>query len=100
MAREIARKVISSFREPLAAAAEVADTDIGRVDVQQTVMPRNCLVLPVVGQLRCAVFRSPHDTGGAFVEDEGLPPERPLANRECDLGVHERVYFPSGRPLG
>src|SRR5205823_4758733 len=72
-------------------AAKVTDAGVGRIDVEQAVMPRYGLVVGVVGQLRRTVVGPPQDTRGAVAEDELRPLELSLGDRERDLGRHGGV---------
>jgi hypothetical protein len=51
-------------------------------------MPRDGVVVLVVGQPGRAVIRSAHDASGAAIEDEFLAAEVTLDNIECDFGGH------------
>src|SRR5262249_41080391 len=67
-------------------AAEVAQADVGRVDVEQAVVPADGLVRVVARQPRAAVGGPADDAGRALVEHEPRAGQRTPGDGELGLG--------------
>src|SRR5262249_28738651 len=87
---------LDAVDEGAVAAAEVADAHVGRVDVQQAVVPRHQPVVVVVGQPHLAVSRPTDQARGALVKAVLLVLQGTLADHlEDDAGRHGKL--PVGR---